>query len=114
MATLTWNEPDAILNAIGQYKQQYDQAVTAIANLDQQRAQLVKSTDTLVGAAGALEQLLKNREDELKAAGAELAKAMQPVLDAEVIDGQSACGDGLTLDAGVIEKASPQESPVAG
>jgi hypothetical protein len=91
---MAWNEPDAIMNAIGQYKQQYEQAVQAIANLDQQRVQLVKSTDTLVGAVASLEQLLKNREDEQKAAEVPAVQQAAPVIDAELIDG------------------SPQESPV--
>jgi len=86
--TPAWNSQDAIGSAILQYKAQYDQAVQAINNLDQQRAGLVKTTDTLVGAIAALEQLLKNQADEIEAAKAaeaarlaELDKAPAPAAE---------------------------------
>jgi NADH/NAD ratio-sensing transcriptional regulator Rex len=74
--TPAWNSNEAIRSAVAQYKAQFDQAVQAIQNIDQQRVNLVKTTDTLVGAIAALEQLLKNQQDEVAAlAVAEATKA---------------------------------------
>jgi ABC-type transporter Mla subunit MlaD len=67
-----WNDVDNINSAIAQYKAQYDEATAAIANIDQQRPQLVKSQDTLIGAMAALDQLLQNKRDEEKAAADEM------------------------------------------
>lgn len=64
MSTPTWNSREAIENSIHQYKQQFTEAGAAIQGLDAQRAQLVESQHTLVGAVAALEQLLQNQKDE--------------------------------------------------
>jgi hypothetical protein len=66
-AVPAWNSAAAITNAIGQYKQQYENAVQALNTVDQQRAQLVKTIDTVIGAVAALEQLLQNQKDEAAA-----------------------------------------------
>lgn len=82
-----WNSNEAIRSAVAQYKAQFDQAVTAIQNIDQQRVNLVKTTDTLVGAIAALEQLLKNQQDEIAAqAAAEATKAAEPVAEPVVAE----------------------------
>jgi len=66
--TVAWNSHEAIVASIEQYKQQYLGAQQEIANLDQERTRLVKVTDNIAGAIGALEQLLENERNEIDAA----------------------------------------------
>lgn len=67
MTAPVWNSAPAIAQSIAQYKAQLNAAAENINILDQQRAQLVKGCDQLVGAVTALEQLLQNGADEAAA-----------------------------------------------